>query len=73
MTAFAIIMLVAVLILCWVLKTLWGSKLFWIAALALTVIMFPLTAGLSPLALFALIILRLAMLGKVFNSGNRPA
>jgi uncharacterized membrane protein len=73
MTAFTIIMLVAVLILCWVLKTLWGSKLFWIAALALTVILFPLTAGLSPLALFALIVLRLVMLGKAFNPGNHRA
>jgi uncharacterized membrane protein len=70
MTAFTIIMLVAVLILCWVLKTLWGSKLFWIAALALTVILFPLTAGLSPLALFALIVLRLMLLNKAVNVGG---
>lgn len=70
MTTITIVMLLAVLVLCWVLKTLWGSKLFWISALALTVIMFPLTAGLSPLALFALIILRLTMLGKVCSAGG---
>lgn len=73
MTTVTIIMLLAVLVLCWVLKTLWGSKLFWIAALALTVIMFPLTAGLSPLALFALILLRLVLIGRAFNAGSRPA
>jgi hypothetical protein len=71
MTAFAVIMLIAALVLCWVLKTLWGSPLFWISALALTVIMFPLTAGMSPLALFALIFLRLVILGKLF--GRRAA
>ena len=73
MTTITLVMLLAVLILCWVLKTLWGSKLFWISALALTVIMFPLTGGLSPLALFALIVIRLLMLGKVLNTGNRSA
>ena len=64
MTTFTVVILLAVLVLCWVLKTLWGSKLFWIAALALTVIMFPLTAGLSPLALFALVFLRLVLINK---------
>lgn len=70
MTTFAIIMVIAALVLCWVLKTLWGSKLFWIAAFALAIILFPLTGGLSPLALFGLIVLRLVLINKALTAGR---
>lgn len=70
MTAFTILLVLAILVLCWVLKTLWGSKLFWIAAFALSIILFPLTGGLSPIALFALIVLRLVLINKALTAGG---
>lgn len=70
MTTFAVLLLLAVLVLLWVLKTLWGSKLFWVAAFALTIILFPLTAGMSPIALFSLIVLRLVLINRAFTAGG---
>lgn len=70
MTTLTILIAISVFVLCWVLKTLWGSKLFWIAATALAIITFPLTAGLSPIALFALIVLRLVLINKALTVGG---
>lgn len=70
MTVLATLLVIAVLVLCWVLKTLWGSKLFWVAAFALTIILFPLTAGMSPIVLFLLIVLRLVLINRAFTAGG---
>ena len=49
----------------------WGSPLFWLLATLATVIFLPLTAGMSPLALFGLIVLRLLIFGKMINTPHR--
>lgn len=70
MTTLTILIAISLIVLCWVLKALWGSPLFWVAATALVIIMFPLTAGLSPVALFALIVLRLVLINKALTAGG---
>lgn len=46
-------------------KWVWNTWVFWVLALAVTVVMFPLTAGMSPLAFIGLLVLRLVILGKI--------
>jgi hypothetical protein len=48
----------------------WGSPLFWLLATIATLIFLPITAGMSPLALFALIALRVVLVGRMLNSNH---
>lgn len=56
----------AVLVL--VLRTLWGSQLFWWAALALTVVFFPLTGGWSSTVFLGILVIRLVVLRRAPKS-----
>lgn len=51
-------------------KALWRSPLFWVAATLLTILALPLTAGMSPLVLTALIILRVVLITRVFKASE---
>lgn len=68
-TAIATI-IAALFLLGLIIKTLWNSKLFWLAALALSIVLMPLTAGLSPIALFLILLVRFSVLHKVFTTGG---
>ena len=50
---------------------LWNSRIFWLFAVLLTVAALPLTAGMSPLALVALVALRLVLVGKMIDTSPR--
>lgn len=70
-TFITISFIVACLFLVWVImKALWNSKLFWFAALALTIVLFPVTAGLSPFALFVIVLVRLMLVSRAINAGG---
>jgi hypothetical protein len=71
MTITTIAIIIAALFLLGVIvKTLWNSKLFWFAALALSIVLMPLTAGLSPVALFLLLLVRFALVHKALTAGG---
>ncbi len=70
-TFITVAFVLAVVFLCWVImKALWNSKLFWFAALALTIVLFPVTAGLSPFALFVIVLVRLMLVSRAINAGG---
>jgi len=75
MTTTIILMITAlVIILIGIAKAVsfcWGSPLFWMLAILATVIFLPITAGMSPLVLFSLIVLRLLLVGKMLNTPHR--
>ena len=49
----------------------WGSPMFWLLAILATLIFLPITAGMSPLGLFALVTLRVLLVGKMLNTPHR--
>ena len=49
----------------------WGSPMFWLLAILATLIFLPITAGMSPLGLFALITLRVILIGKMLDTPTR--
>jgi hypothetical protein len=49
-------------------KWVWNTWVFWVLALAVMVVMFPLTAGMSPMAFIGLLALRLVVLGKIVGT-----
>lgn len=58
----------ALVILIVTIRMIWNSSLFWIAAAALTIITWPITAGMSPIVLVGLIALRLVLLSRFFQT-----
>ncbi len=66
--AFTGLVLLALFALGKLVKLAWGSPAFWIFATVLTVALFPLTAGMSPWALAALIALRFILVGKLIGA-----
>ena len=70
-TITAIVTIIAALFLLGlIVKTLWNSKLFWFAALALSIVLIPITAGLSPIALFLILLVRFTAVHKIFTAGG---
>jgi hypothetical protein len=49
----------------------WGSPLFWMLAILATIAFLPITAGMSPGMLALLIVLRLALVGKMLDTPTR--
>ena len=58
----------ALVVLFKVMTAIWHSPIFWIAAFALTVVLFPLTSGMSPLALVSMIFLRVLLVSRIFRA-----
>lgn len=64
----AALVVTALIVLIAVLRLIWHSPLFWVAALALTIITWPITAGMSPIVFVGLIVLRLVLLSRFFKT-----
>lgn len=51
----------------------WNSTTFWVIAIIVTAIMFPVTAGFSPAVLVGLVVLRFALVGRAVTTTRRGA
>lgn len=49
----------------------WSSPLFWILLTALSVVLFPVTLGMSPLAVVVVVMLRLTLMSRIFCPPGR--
>jgi len=76
MTTFMIVMVLLLaaitLVSMLTLKILWSSKVFWALLFVASILLMPVTAGMSPVAMFAIILLRLLILSMAFEK-NAPA
>lgn len=62
MITITIIALVCLLVAVWLMKFLWDSWIFWAVTLAVSVFLFPVTAGMSVAGMLALVLARLFIL-----------
>jgi hypothetical protein len=51
-------------------SAVWKSRIFWIVALATSMVLIPITAGLSVAAIIGILVLRFFLIGKVLNDSK---